>query len=169
MVTNLDYVKQADSGKYIGIPYTTLDCQALMEQVLKDLGIKYNWRGSNHMWREALYEKHKITDWNEVPKGAWIFDVRNDGGEKKHDYKDNEGNACHVGIYLGDGRIIHSTTGGVQYDTISNPRWTHYGLCRFLTYVKDDPDTKPNLIDLLSALKDTTLKELFEAVRKLGW
>ena len=121
-------------GNYIGIPYEELDCQAFVERVLKDCGEKHDWRGSNHMWRDALSEKHKITNEMAIPAGAWLFTIKQDGGEKERGYNDSEGNASHVGIYLGLSRVIHSTTGGVQWDDISRPRWTHYGLCKFIDY-----------------------------------
>lgn len=134
MITAKKFVSQALTGKYIGIPYNALDCQAFVEKVLKDCGEKRDWRGSNDMWRNALSEKHKITNEMNIPAGAWLFTVKNDGGEKERGYNDNEGNAAHVGIYLGFSRVIHSTTGGVQWDDISRARWTHYGLAKCIDY-----------------------------------
>lgn len=128
------FIHQAIDGNYIGIPYEKLDCQAFVEQVLHDCGISHNWRGSNHMWRDALSVKAKITNEMAVPPGAWLFTIKQDGGEKERGYNDAEGNASHVGIYLGLSRVIHSTKGGVQFSNISEPRWTHYGLCRFIDY-----------------------------------
>ena len=137
MVNVADFVKQAQSDKYDGISYKVLDCQAFVEQVLIDSGEKgHNWRGSNHMWREALSEKHE-GDLSAAPAGAWLFTVRHDGGERKRGYNDSEGNAKHVGIYLGDGRVRHSTSAGmngVQYDTISSTRWNAWGLCKYINY-----------------------------------
>jgi hypothetical protein len=86
------------------------------------------------MWRDALSVKAKITNEMAVPPGAWLFTIKQDGGEKERGYNDAEGNASHVGIYLGLSRVIHSTKGGVQFSNFSEPRWTHYGLCRFIDY-----------------------------------
>ncbi len=144
MISASKFCEQALTGNYIGIPYEKLDCQAFVEQVLKDCGEKRDWRGSNHMWREALSEKHKITNEMDIPAGAWLFTIKQDGGEKERGYNDSEGNATHVGIYLGLSRVIHSTTGGVQWDDISRPRWTHYGLAKCIDYTQDYISDKAN-------------------------
>ena len=171
MLTGSQFAQQARQGNYIGIAYSKLDCQAFVERVLKDCGISYNWRGSNHIWREALSEKHEITDVNEIPAGAWIFTVKSDGGEKARGYNDNEKNAKHVGIYLGFGDVIHSTSpNGVQYDSIYSQRWTHWGKCKYIDYSEsENPEKQENLIDILGMLEQKTLKEIIEAARKRGW
>lgn len=149
-------------GKYIGTPYSKLDCQALMEQLLTDVGVTHpNWRGSNHMWREALSSKGTVEAMKaicggELPAGAWLFTVKNDGGEVERGYHDTEGNAAHVGMYLGNGKVIHSTTGGVQWDVITSSRWTHAGLCNLLDYSNDSyptTDTKAEVEKAFSQLK----------------
>ena len=166
MITAQQFADEARKGTYIGTPYEKLDCQAFVERVLIDCGIKYNWRGSNHMWRDALTEKHPIENINDIPPGAWLFTVKNDGGEKKRGYNDNEGNAKHVGIYLGSGDVEHSTTGGVQYDSIYSERWTHWGKCKFLEY---ETKEEHNIIELLQMLESKTLKEIWDALKKAGW
>lgn len=141
MITAEQMVTQARTGNYIGIPYKRLDCQAFVEQVLKDSGEPgHNWRGSNHMWRDALYERHADVDFHivdNIPPAAWLFTLRHDGGERAKGYADGLGNAKHVGLYLGNGDVIHSTsggTGGVQMDRITSARWNAWGLCRFIDY-----------------------------------
>ena len=58
--TGAAVAEQAKTGGYIGIPYSKLDCQAFVEQVLRDLGVRkpdgsvYNWRGSNSMFRNFI-------------------------------------------------------------------------------------------------------------------
>ena len=64
--------------------------------------------------------------------GTILFTVKLDGGEKKRGYKDSYGNACHVGMYVGngyEGNVIHSTAGGVQWDDISSSRWNWAADC----------------------------------------
>ena len=172
MLTGSQFAEQARNGNYIGIPYTKLDCQAFVEKVLKDCGIQYNWRGSNHMWRNALSEKHEITDIDKIPVGAWLFNVQRDGGEKKRGYSDNEGNAKHVGIYLGSYDVIHSTTGGVQWDSIFSNRWNHWGLCKFIKYDSMDAGSETeNAQAPTNAPAELVklLREFFETARKRGW
>ena len=149
MISAKQFVEQAFNGNYIGIPYSQLDCQAFVERVLKDCGEKHDWRGSNHMWRDALSVKARITNEMAIPAGALLFTLKYDGGEKERGYNDAEGNATHVGIYLGLSRVIHSTTGGVQWDDISRSRWTHFGLCKYVDY------TQP-------AIGDDTFSEYYE-------
>ena len=160
MIKSADFVKQAESAKYTGISYDALDCQAFVEKVLSDAGEKgHNWRGSNHMWREALSEKREGITVDEVPPGAWLFTLKHDGGEKKRGYNDDEGNAKHVGIYLGEGKVRHSTSAGthdVQYDKISSSRWTAWGLCKYIDYGSTSAD-KQAALDALKVIQQYIL------------
>ena len=169
MVTAARFVEQARLGKYIGIPYSKLDCQGLVEKVLSDCGESHDWRGSNHMWREALSSKGKIEDPGAVPAGAWVFTVKNDGGEVERGYHDKEGNAAHVGIYIGSGQVLHSTktttANGVQLDVITSKRWTHFGLCRYIDY--NTASTAADLRELVRQLSTYTLEDIIHAIRAL--
>ena len=147
-VSNTQFAEQARSSKYDGVPYTKLDCQGFVEEVLKDCGVRkadgtpYNWKGSNSMWRNALLWRGTIAEclhrYGEIPIGAWVFIIKNDGGEKEKGYNDNEGNASHVGIYArtGDEPVRDSTRStkrnGVGYRSIS--AFTHVGLPYMIDY-----------------------------------
>ena len=138
MIDNASFAEQARSNKYTGITYDELDCQAFVEQVLKDTGTRkadgqaYNWKGSNSMWRNALSWKGTIAEcikkFGCIPLGAWVFIVSRDGGEKEKGYNDNEGNAKHVGIYCIDNktpvrdstRTANGTRNGVGYRSIDS-------------------------------------------------
>lgn len=138
-MTGEQCIKNANINDLIGIPYSKLDCQALIEKILMRGGINCkNFRGSNHMWREMVTNRRdKYT--NIIP-GTILFTVKLDGGEKKRGYKDNYGNACHVGMYVGnnyEGNVIHSTTGGVQWDDISSNRWNWAADCIYFDRVED--------------------------------
>ena len=173
------YATQAMSEKYTGVPYSKLDCQAFVEEVLKDCGVRkpdgsaYNWRGSNHMWRDALSWKGTIeecrTRYGEIPVGAWVFIVKNDGGEKDRGYNDNEGNASHVGIYCNDSNepVRDSTKtskrDGVGYRKLDG--FTHIGLPKmllFLTPVTTDDEalTAVNILRSDKATDEECLKAL---------
>ena len=149
------YVERALTGGYLGIPYEKLDCQAFVEQVLKDCNsLSENWRGSNHMWREAVYDRSD--DMGTVVPGEWLFKVAHDGGEVERGYRDDMGNAYHVGIYCGDGEVIHSTTiGGVQMGTING--WTHHAKCIDVDYgdtlFEVDCIISDSLIEVAAALE----------------
>ena len=68
MLTGKEFAKQAQSSKYDGIKYSQADCQAFVELVLRDCGVRtssgavYNWKGSNDMWRHALKWKGTLAE-----------------------------------------------------------------------------------------------------------
>lgn len=109
MITGEQFAEEARQSKYDRITYDKYDCQGFVELVLKncgvrtDTGVPFNWKGSNHMWRNALAWKGTVSDcmkyFGRIPVGAWVFMLSDDGGEVARGYHDNEGNAVHVGIY----------------------------------------------------------------------
>lgn len=132
--------ERARISELIGIPYSKLDCQALMEEILTRGGVPHkNWIGSNDMWRNAVTDAAPISEWKEIPVGAWLFTIKRDGKEPSY-YHDGI-NAAHVGWYCGCGKMIHSTTGGVQWDTLTSDRWTHAALCKLLEYPEGTADS----------------------------
>ena len=148
MLTGEEFALQAMSDKYTGVPYTKLDCQAFVEEVLKDCGVRkpdgspYNWKGSNSMWRNALIWKGTLEEcrqkYGEIPIGAWVFIVKNDGGEEDRGYFDNEGNASHVGIYCKpDPDQVRDSTkskkrNGVGYRELKG--FTHVGIPKMIDF-----------------------------------
>lgn len=136
--------------KYLGRPYSEMDCQALVEKMLEAVGIFRNWRGSNHMWRDALIWKGTpeecIRTFGKIPVGAWLFVLKDDGGEVARGYKDGLGNASHVGVYTGTGKGAinsSSTKGKVAESAFSgksiNGGWNRVGLCKLLDYELEIP------------------------------
>ncbi len=148
MITGEQYADAAISPRYEGIPYSKLDCQAFVEQVLKDCGVTdengnpYNWRGSNAMWRQALSWKGTIAECREkfgtIPPGAWCFIVKDDGKEQERGYHDKEGNASHVGIVISETEAMDSTKtktrDGVGMRALKG--FTHIGLPKMIQYGK---------------------------------
>ena len=125
MITGVQIANTALTSDLIGTPYSKLDCQALVEVVLKEAGLNIiNYRGSNHMWRELVYDRQETSNPDTVVfPGMLAFILKHDGGETKRGYHDTMGNATHVAIALGDGRVFESTVGGVQISSIR--RFTH--------------------------------------------
>lgn len=172
MVTGEHIAQTAIDSGLLGTPYKELDCQAFVEVVLQKAGLKIpNYRGSNHMWRELVYNREPITDLDVIP-GALVFTVKFDGGEKLRGYHDTMGNAVHVGISLGNGKVMHSATGGVQYGSTS--RFTDWALIKDVDYEggenheSDEGQGSPyeKLMGLVNACRDN-LDELEALVRDL--
>lgn len=175
-INNLLFAEQARSEKYTGIPYSKLDCQAFVEKVLEDCGIRkpdgsvYNWRGSNSMWRNALTWKGTIAEclhrYGEIPLGAWVFIIKNDGGEKEKGYNDNRGNASHVAIYCNTSsnecvrdstRSTKTKRDGVGYRSID--AFTHVGLPFMIDFTNSALD--------LNTGKNIYMEEALKAIELL--
>ena len=113
------YAEQAMKASYNKYTYDQLDCQAFVEQVLKDLDVRkpdgtvYNWRGSNSMYRNYVAwrgtKDEAIEKFGGIPLGAFMFKVVHDGGEEAKGYHDGLGNAEHVGIFCG-GQLVRDST-----------------------------------------------------------
>ena len=145
MVTGKHIAETSRNSGLLGTPYKELDCQALVEKVLHMAGLNIiNYRGSNHMWRDLVYDRTPIVNafGGGIPLGALVFIVKHDGGEVKRGYHDKDGNATHVGIYVGDGQVFESTSGGVQYGSLR--RFTDYGLIKDVSYYKEDETHESN-------------------------
>ena len=166
-----DLAEQAVTGNYVGIPYSQLDCQGFMEKLLMDLAVRkpdgtpYNWRGSNSMWRNYINWKGSISEcyekYGEIPLGAFLFLVRNDGKEKEKGYNDNEGNAAHVGLYVGPlgGKYdaMDSSAGRGKVDFCKSSSFTHVGLMSMIDYLNtpiepDSPVTREEALEALQIL-----------------
>ena len=93
--------------KYLGTPYTTMDCQAFVERCLRDLGLKKDLAGSNAWYREVMAHgwvgspEECTKKYGRIPKGAFLFILQQDGKEPAKYQGDGIGNASHIGIYTG--------------------------------------------------------------------
>ena len=173
MISGDKFAAQAKNTKYDRIKYSECDCQAFVEKVLTDSGeAGHNWKGSNHMWRTALSWKGTINECIEkygcVPVGSWVFRLKFDGGEKSRGYNDTEGNAYHVGIYVGNNQTRDSTkiTGkrdGVGYRPLSD--WNRVGLCKYVDYKLNNKDnTVSRTVKIIEEIR-TLLNELGELLK----
>lgn len=144
MITGKHIAETAETSGLIGTPYSKLDCQALVEEVLKRAGLKIpNYRGSNHMWRELVYDRAKTADVSPVA-GALAFIVKDDGGEKARGYHDDMKNAAHVAIVIDADTVFESTKGGVQYGKMS--RFNYWAKVKDVDYQnggEDDAGKRP--------------------------
>lgn len=163
--TNLDLVNAIlNNSKLLGIPHKQLDCQAAVEKALSLVGVKVNYRGSNHMWREMVLDRKTIgyareDNGGQLLPGLIAFHVKDDGGEVKRGYHDSYGNAVHVGIILDDKRVFHSGANGTEIRTIAGSTFNYVAECKHLTYIigtndidPDDPSISAMLADLETAI-----------------
>lgn len=133
-------------SKYLGRDYDDIDCQALVEAMLRDVGVNQNWRGSNAMYRDMAWvgtPEECVAKFGRVPVGALIYILEATGAPDI--YKDDVGNASHVGVKTGVGLgAINSSEskGGVVESkfankTIRNGGWNRVGICKLLDYGSD--------------------------------
>ncbi len=93
--------------RYLGTPYSRMDCQAFVEKVLSYCGIRKNLPGSNAWFREVYHDGWTGTPeecrkkYGQVPPGAFLFILEHDGREPEKYKPDGLGNASHIGIYTG--------------------------------------------------------------------
>ena len=141
---NAEYFSKM-GDKYIGTSYSVYDCQAFVEKMLDDAGLKnYNLAGSNAWYRQMSWRgtpEQCIAKFGCIPTGAFLFIVKHDGGEPSH-YNDSLGNASHIGVVTHrNGGAIHSSysRGGVYTSvfndaTIPNGGWNMIGLWTRMDY-----------------------------------
>ena len=168
MLTGQEFSVQALSSKYDNLKYGQYDCQAFVELVLKDCGVRnsngvpYNWKGSNDMWRHALSWKGTLAEcrnlYGRIPDGAWVFMVKHDGGEIPRGYHDDEGNASHVGIYCRpeNTKSVRDSTKGTGRDGVgfrSVNDFTHVGLPKMISYGQEPAPVPQNSITKEKALE----------------
>ena len=178
--TGQDMAEQAVTGGYVGQPYSKWDCQAFVEQVLKDLGVRkpdgnpYNWKGSNSMFRNHIRWRGTIEECKQkfgcIPQGAFMFLVKHDGGEVERGYHDDLGNASHVGLYVGTSPLPvmdSQPTGGVQYRKLSI--FTHVGLMDMIDYTSSPEPTPRTELDAVRIIRnaDSTDEDVLEALKTL--
>lgn len=166
MITGVHIAETATNSGLIGTPYKKLDCQALVEEVLKRAGLKIpNYRGSNHMWRDLVYDRTATAEKAPLP-GTLAFIVKNDGGEVKRGYHDSMGNASHVAIVLDEKTVFESTTGGVQYGKMSRFNyWAKIKDVEYTTGGAEDAGAGPSFIETLKTYMNIIRDNLDEMER----
>ncbi|WP_159887215.1 C40 family peptidase [Paenibacillus puerhi] len=127
------------AGKtYLGTPYEyasnrnstrTFDCSAFVRQAFK-VGAGITLPSDSRSQGDYVKAIGKTsTNWKNLKAGDLMFFMEY-RGTKASAYPSNNSNQriTHVGIYLGDGKILHTyskESGGVRIDTISGKHWEH--------------------------------------------
>lgn len=123
--------------KYLGTPYlfgsdrtddSSFDCSDFTRWVyLYSIGVDLPWDSRSQAAYVKAFSKRTYTNYKKARRGDLLFFTRF-LGSRPSDYKGlkaSEKPITHMGIYLGNGKIIHSAskeTGGVRIDKI---RWKH--------------------------------------------
>lgn len=169
MATNLELVDAIrNTPSLMGIPHSTLDCQAAVEKALSLVGVKVNFRGSNDMWRNMVDGRYSITEYREaygeLTPGLICFTLKNDGSEVRRGYHDDMGAAVHVGIILDDKTCFQSASRGTEIIEINRTTFNRVGRCKYIDY---DTDIKTSLIEKINRILDLlrTAKERLEEIR----
>lgn len=117
MKTAVQFAECALLPKWDKFTYDKMDCQAFVEAVLKDIGVRkpngtvYDWKGSNSMYRN-YYSWHGTIEqckqkYGTIPVGAFVYVWKETG--QPESYKDKLGNFSHVGVYCGNNTVRDST------------------------------------------------------------
>ena len=143
-----------EPSEYPGEPMPTEVFDRMMEEAITYLGYPYTWGGKTPPYFDCsgfvgyLYKKYKIIPESVVSYTGTLHDYCTklaDGEQQPGDLcfwngsggTTWEGNA-HVGIYIGNGYIIDSSGGGVQYRLV-----TYHNRSRFAGYFRP-----PNMEEL---------------------
>jgi len=130
-----------------GMSLGGMDCQGLAEYLLIQCGVpkaECNLAGSNAHWRNCVWtgtpEQCKAA-FGAVPPGAWVFIVSDSDAGAPEKYRgDGEGDAGHMGVYLGDCALHASFSRGCVAEskfvgkTIKNGGWNMIGLPPWVDY-----------------------------------
>lgn len=150
-ITNAALIAACEQMLTEGIKYTTLDCQAAVEEAYMRCGLsakQVDFAGSNTHFRKCYWaglpERFcEITGCKTAPGGCETYINADDGGEPAKYKSDHMGNSSHMGIYLGNGRTFNSSEkmGGVVVSTKFNGKkqavsgsWNMIGLKSYVDY-----------------------------------
>lgn len=133
--------------KYIGTPYSVMDCQAFVEKCLADCGIRKDLAGSNAWYRYIMANgwvgtpEECRSHFGYMPLGVFLFVQKDDGGEPGKYRGDGIGNVNHIGIYTstGKGAINSSSSNGCVCESSFKGKsirggWNRVGLWKQISY-----------------------------------
>ena len=122
--------------KWIG--HYVADCSGLFYWAFKQLG-GYMYHGSDTMWNKYCTAKGalsngKRTDKETLKPGTAVFT-----------YNSKKNNRGHVGLYVGNGKVIEAsgTQAGVCTSNVSDKKWVEWGELKGVDYKNSDAPVTP--------------------------
>ena len=129
----------AAGKKYLGTPYEfgssrsstrTFDCSDFVRQAFKD-GLGKTLPSNSRDQGDYVKDRGPTTtNWTKLKPGDLMFFMSYEGS-KASDYEGltkSKQRITHVGIYLGNGKMLHTyskDSGGVRIDSIDNKHWEY--------------------------------------------
>ena len=111
--------------------YQEMDCQALIEQAVRNVGGQMDYRGSNDMARSAAWlgTLENARAEGKLAPGALLFIHEDDESGLPARYQgDGFGDFSHVGMYVGDHKMIHCGN-PISYASIESNYWKQHFYC----------------------------------------
>ena len=150
-MTNTEFVENVKD--LVGLPYSSCDCK---DVICKALGIKM--AGTNWLWRSAKNSskyrylsarlKYSILS-GDLKPGDILFKIR----DKVPDGYDDKPDAFHVAVYIGDGKIVHSSPStGVREDDYIYGAWQGWGRMKQVEYPEKAPETSMTDHEMIKAI-----------------
>lgn len=149
-----DYRQSALLGKkWIG--HKVDDCSGLIKDIGSKMGLKGIYHGSNSQFSRNCTKTGPIVKGQKIPVGALIFTGKEAG---QHN---------HVGVLTTETCVTEAqgTNKGVVHTSLSNKKWTYWGLLKGIEYgfvpgeIQDDPIPETALIPTSIVLTLRTLRK----------
>ena len=123
-------------SKWIG--HRVSDCSGLFYWAFKQLGGSI-FHGSNTIWNKYCSNQGKLvngkrSDGQELKPGTAVFT-----------YKAAENNRSHIGLYIGNGKVIEAkgTYYGVVQSSVTNTSWNEWGELKGVSYETSSEEPTP--------------------------
>ena len=132
----------------IGTPYAKCDCK---DVIARPLGIRF--AGTNWLWRSfknsskyryLVSRVQSPVSASYLKTGDILFKIR----DKVPDGYDDQPDAYHVAVYIGNGKIVHSSPStGVREDDYIFGAWQGWGQMKQVEYRVELPETATEISD----------------------